>query len=130
MDRETLAARLFGRPRVALDPQSTAGLDLRQPGTTHEAKCEGFGSRGVVAMAQEAYFQTETLLAILTQLERIANALEHKPAPRTNPNPATICRGMGPPASAPACCQHAGTYDPGGDHPRALQPHCTCPCHD
>jgi hypothetical protein len=84
MDRETLAARLFGRPRVALDPQSPAGLDLRQPGTQQEAKCDGFGSRGVIAMAQEAYFQTEALITIAAQLERIADLLATR-----NPNPPT-----------------------------------------
>lgn len=87
MDRETLAARLFGRPRVALDPNSSNGLDLRTPGTEHEAKCDGFGSRAVVAMAQEAHFQTEALLQIARELARIADLLEkgtHNTPPSTN----------------------------------------------
>lgn len=81
MDRETLAARLHGRPRVALDPDSPAGLDIRQPGSTHEAKCEAFGARSLVAMAQEANFQTDALLLIAGALERIATALESQPKP-------------------------------------------------
>jgi hypothetical protein len=81
MDRESLAARLHGRPRVALDPDSPAGLDIRQPGSTHEAKCEHFGARGIIAMAQEAYYQTEALMHIAGALERIATALETRQNP-------------------------------------------------
>lgn len=87
MDRETLAARLHGRPRVALDPQSPAGLDIRQPATATEAKCDGFGSRAVVAMAQEAHAQTDALIGIWAALDRIAAALERRETTPTQPHP-------------------------------------------
>lgn len=76
MDRETLTARAFGRPRVALDPETKAALDIRKPGEANPTKVESFGSASVAAMAQEAYFQTEALFGIWRELERIANALE------------------------------------------------------
>lgn len=87
MDRETLAARAFGRPRVALDPDSKSALDLRHPGEATQAKVEGFGTAAVVAFAQEAYFQTEALIGIWTQLERIAQALERPTPPYRTGDP-------------------------------------------
>ena len=87
MDRETLAARTFGRPRVALDPDSKTALDLRHPGEATQAKVDGFGSAAVVAFAQEAYFQTEALIGIWTQLERIANSLEQPSTPYRTGDP-------------------------------------------
>lgn len=76
MDRETLAARLYARPRVALDPDSTQGLDIPRPAEAIPTKCDGFGSRAVVAMAQEAHAQTTACLGIWHELARIADALE------------------------------------------------------
>ena len=79
MDRETLAARAFGRPRICLDPESKSALDARRPGEATPTKTEAFGATAVVAMAQEAYFQTEALLGIWTALDRIAANLETRP---------------------------------------------------
>ena len=87
MDRETLAARAFGRPRICLDPESKSALDARHPGEATPTKTEAFGATAVVAMAQEAYFQTEALVGIWTQLERIANALENHPTPYRTGDP-------------------------------------------
>lgn len=79
MDRETLAARTFGRPRFALDPDTKSALDSRRPGEATPFKPDGHGNAGVIAMAQEAYFQTEALLGIWSTLDRIAAALESRP---------------------------------------------------
>ena len=78
MDRETLAARAFGRPRICLDPEGKFALDVRRPAEATQAKTEGTGTTAVVAMAQEAWLQTQALLGIWTQLERIADHLDDR----------------------------------------------------
>lgn len=86
MDRETLAARLYARPRVALDPDSTQGLDIPRPAEAIPTKCDGFGSRAVVAMAQESHAQTTAMLGIWAELQRIGDFLE-RIAIYTRPQP-------------------------------------------
>lgn len=87
MDRQTTAARAYARPRLALDPDSLDVLDARRPGEARPRKPDGFGNLSVATMAQEAYWQTEALLGIWHQLERIANALETPTTPLRNGDP-------------------------------------------
>lgn len=79
MDRETAHARTFGRPRLALDPDSRGALDIRRPGEATPVKIEAAPVLAVTATAQEAFHQTEALFGIWTALERIAAALENPP---------------------------------------------------
>jgi len=81
MDRETLSARAFGRPRLALDPTERGGLWIPSPGEATPFKINDPLTLSDVARAQEAHFQTQALLGIWAALETIAAKLP--PAPET-----------------------------------------------